>query len=255
VVLNLMSNAAKFTHNGDVTLRARVEPGLGRARLHVDVEDTGIGIAPEQLPRLFREFDQLDSGTARKYGGTGLGLAISRKLVYLMGGDVRVASTQGVGSTFGFHATVDAIDVRGPRAGQPASARPDRSFGHLRILIAEDDPVNQRVVRELLRHLSVTPDMAPGGQEAIDACLARAYDVVFMDVQMPEIDGFEATRTIRATLPADAQPRIVALTANAIAGDREVCLAAGMDDYVSKPCMLDDLAAALERASAHRAVV
>ncbi len=249
MLLNLLSNAAKFTHEGTVTLRAHVDSTGPRARLHLSVTDTGIGIAADKLSRLFTEFDQLGANTAHQYGGTGLGLAITKRLAELMGGSVSVESEVGIGSTFGFAIPTEVIDVprasKTKRSAKPLANRPD--FSGIQVLVAEDDPVNQAVALRSLQRLGIEPDIVSNGQEAVDACAACAYDVVFMDVRMPQMDGLEATRTIHTTVPFDAQPWIVALTANAIVGDRERYLASGMDDYVSKPCTATDLANALGR--------
>ncbi len=253
MVLNLLSNAAKFTHEGTVTLRVHVDVSGLQPRLHLSVSDTGIGIAEDKLSRLFTEFDQLGANTAHRYGGTGLGLAITKRLAELMDGSVSVESQLGLGSTFGFSIPTAVIDVplasRTERPPAPPSARPD--FSGLQVLVAEDDPVNQAVALRSLQWLGIEPDIVSNGEEAVDACQACAYDVVFMDVRMPYMDGLEAARTIHATVPHDAQPWIVALTANAIVGDRERYLASGMDDYVSKPCTASDLASALSRMEPH----
>ncbi len=388
VLVNLLSNAIKFTASGEVTLAvsARELPDLSR-ELHFAVHDTGVGIGPETLPRLFRPFVQGDTSTTRKYGGTGLGLAISRRFVELMGGRVWVESEIGVGSTFNFTinafeppavlrmpavqpavrpglralvvddsatscfvlaahldaigvacrttldprqalawlrggecfdaivldasiAGVDCVEVvRGIRAlpgnqsvpllllgtlrhavsladecadesrttvlvkpvkpsrlvtlltgmtggakaqrdSEPAAQRPVAALAErvpLRILVAEDNRINQRVALKLLERIGYRADVAANGLEVIRALERQTYDVVLMDVQMPEMDGLEATRAIRARWSPDEAPRIVAMTANAMRDDREECLAAGMDDFVSKPVVLAQLAAALER--------
>jgi len=388
VLVNLLSNAIKFTASGEVTLAvsARELPDLSR-ELHFAVHDTGVGIGPETLPRLFRPFVQGDTSTTRKYGGTGLGLAISRRFVELMGGRVWVESEIGVGSTFNFTinafeppaalrtptvqptvrsglralvvddsatscfvlashldaigvacrttvdprqalawlrggerfdaivldasiAGVDCVEVvrgiralpghesvpllllgtlrhavsladecadesrttvlvkpvkpsrlvtlltgmtggaKAHRASEPAAQRPVAALAErvpLRILVAEDNRINQRVALKLLERIGYRADVAANGLEVIRALERQTYDVVLMDVQMPEMDGLEATRAIRARWSADEAPRIVAMTANAMRDDREECLAAGMDDFVSKPVVLAQLAAALER--------
>jgi signal transduction histidine kinase len=249
IVTNLIGNAIKFTSAGGVTVTLDADPVRANAdtwRLRLDVRDTGIGIPADRLDRLFRPFSQVDASVARRYGGTGLGLAISRRLAELMGGSVTVDSEAGRGSTF----HVDWIAQRASVA--PADAAPlaptaahASSAAALKILIAEDNPVNQSVVIHMLRRLGHTADLADDGAAAVTAVAQRWYDVVLMDVQMPHVDGLTATRKIREA--GGPQPRIIAMTANAMAGDREACLAAGMDDYISKPIDLASLQAALER--------
>ncbi len=391
ILTNLLSNAVKFTPQGEVFASIHSERGGGSAlRLHIAVEDTGIGIAAEQLPRLFERFTQLDASTTRRYGGTGLGLAISQRLAQLMGGGVDVQSTPGRGSVFhawlqveaagaaacspflqrnapalagkrvlivddhqtnrrilsrfallwGLRPTtlpsaLEALDrvrhgeafdlaildmsmpdcdgldlarqlrqcrgaeqlpivlltslgqrpsqalepslaiaaclakpikaallydtlvaaVRGA-AGTPAAeqatealapAAPAAPRQVLRVLVAEDHPINQRVVVRLLQHLGHHADIAADGQQTIDAVSRQHYDVVLMDIQMPEVDGLQAARAIVRRRGPQGLPRIVAMTANAMPGDRDACIAAGMDGYLAKPIELRDLANALAR--------
>ncbi len=213
------------------------------------VADTGIGIPQEDLVHLFEDFHQLDGSLTRKHGGTGLGLAISRRLTELMGGRIWVESDPGQGSTFYFTLIGEpaAAPPRRPPAPLtpiPESARPIPS-SPLRILLAEDHPVNRQVILGLLEHLGYRADVAANGREVLETLARQPYDVVLMDVQMPEMDGLEATRRIRGQTSGGPRPRIVAMTAHAMSGDRERCLEAGMDGYVSKPVRLDDLAAAL----------
>jgi CheY-like chemotaxis protein len=205
------------------------------------VADTGVGIASDRAETIFESFTQADVSTARRYGGTGLGLAICRRLCELMGGTIAATSAPGRGTTVTF-------TVRGEGAAPP---RPDidsaaqLALPELRVLVAEDHPVNQRLVLLLLGNLGQRADVVSDGAEAVAAVAHRGYDVVLMDVQMPEIDGLTATRLIRER--AGPQPRIVALTANALPGDREACLAAGMDGYLTKPFGRDELARELRR--------
>ena len=375
VLLNLLSNAVKFTDAGSVVLDVAVDGRRrDRARLRFRVTDTGVGIAPEHLGTLFESFAQGDSSMTRRFGGTGLGLAITKRLVELMGGEIRVTSAPGEGSTFEVTLTLPVIEgtpepaetgatalivdphavsraaladlaategvtavpfatpadalawldnggtydlaivdttdgdgaipfaqqlrdgglggrplvslarvgvlsgsvglfdasltkpVRGDRFAAvlarllgtdvapapppvPAASAEGIAPG-LRVLLAEDHAVNRRVALGLLAHLGVTADVAEDGAQAVAACADRPYDVVFMDVQMPVMDGVEAARRIRADLPADRQPRIVALTANAFAEDAERCLDAGMDDFLSKPVRASDFQRALRAAPA-----
>jgi signal transduction histidine kinase len=249
IVTNLIGNAIKFTAAGAVSVS--LDADLVRAnadtwRLRLDVRDTGIGIPADRLDRLFRPFSQVDASVARRYGGTGLGLAISRRLAELMGGSVTVDSEAGHGSTFHVEWVVQRATAAAPTA---APAVPDAAaaapLSALKILIAEDNPVNQSVVIHMLRRLGHTADLADDGAAAVAAVAQRWYDVVLMDVQMPNVDGLTATRRIREA--GGPQPRIIAMTANAMSGDREACLASGMDDYISKPIDLPALQAALER--------
>ncbi len=385
ILINLVGNAVKFTEQGEVVLTVETQPQEGdRHLLHFAVRDTGIGIPPERMDRLFQVFSQVDASTTRRYGGSGLGLAISKRLVELMGGHIWVESREGEGSTF--HFTVPALAVpaqdrvsarcaalRGKRvlivddnptncrilarqlehwhmvptavtsgeealerlraepfdlvlldghmpqmdgfavaqairqdpalahlplvmltsmgdlrsAGQALTSRLDayltkpvkqdrlhetlfrvlsgrsdelegtptsspfrrRSSGEghpLRVLLVEDNPVNQKVTVRILERLGYRPDVVSNGREAIQALEEHTYDVVLMDVQMPEMDGLEATRHIRAHLAPDRQPTIIAMTANAMVEDREACLAAGMDHYICKPVRVEELAATLE---------
>ncbi|HEX2066617.1 MAG TPA: ATP-binding protein [Candidatus Thermoplasmatota archaeon] len=246
VLLNLLSNAVKFTDRGTVAVHADAKPlGGGRHELHLAVADTGMGIPPERFDRLFRSFSQVDSSTTRTHGGTGLGLAISKRLVDLMGGRIWAESTPGKGSTF--HFTLSAAEAKPPAPAAPAVPSPRPAPRGLAVLLAEDNPVNQKVALRMLERLGLAADVAGNGEEAVEAVQRRAYDVVLMDVQMPRLDGFGATRRIRA-LPLPRQPYIVAMTADAMPGDRERCLEAGMDDYLSKPVRMEALGEALARA-------
>ncbi len=386
ILVNLLGNAIKFTEKGEVVLSLRAEPaGGGRVALHFAVRDTGIGIAPEGLTRLFQSFSQVDASTTRRFGGTGLGLAISQRLVEIMGGAMAVESSPGQGSTFRFHIVVEArpsrprpyygvnrvsfagkrfllvddnatnrrilsnlvrnwglvplavgsgaealallrdgdpfdlaiLDLQLPDMDGQALAREIRllpagtklpllllsSLGHReftadeglfaaqlhkpakptqifdaiaalfmgpkvdsnppiplplpptgettrpeRLLLAEDNAVNQKVALHMLTRLGYRADVAANGLEVLDAVRRQPYDIILMDMHMPEMDGLGAARSLRAGPPNGRRPWIVALTANAMQGDRELCLAAGMDDYISKPIRQADLAAALARA-------
>jgi CheY-like chemotaxis protein len=219
----------------------------------VRVEDTGIGIPDEVLPNLFTHFTQADSSTSRKYGGTGLGLAICRQLAEIMGGETGVESKPGKGSTFWF-------SVRCRRA-QSAAAVADQTAAEqqrlqprpgLRVLVVEDNQVNQKLVSALLKKFDCHVDLVGNGLDAVGAVQRVAYDLVLMDVQMPEMDGPTATRAIRALPGTAARVPIIALTANAMAGQREEYLDAGMDDYVSKPIQVSELAAAMVRCTGGR---
>jgi len=234
VVLNLVSNAVKFTASGEVALSAAAErQDEAACAIRVEVRDTGVGIAPEQRARLFSSFYQADSSISRRYGGTGLGLAISQRLVTLMGGSIDVESWPGKGTRFWF--TIPLGRAQAP--GAPSAAPPPvvSAGRQLRVLVAEDNLVNQKVVLMLLKKLGVAADLAADGAEAIEAAQAKRYDLVLMDVQMPNVSGIAATREIRSRLPRDRQPIIFGLTAHATTEYRDICLAAGMDGYLTKP--------------------
>jgi PAS domain S-box-containing protein len=240
ILLNFGSNAVKFTSQGQLLLRVRtVANGEKRLLLRFELSDTGIGISPEQQQRLFHPFEQADPSTTRKFGGTGLGLAISRQLAEMMGGEIGVDSEMGKGSTFWLSVPVEVTDSK-PQERQALPATPNTfeavrclSQGR-RILLAEDNPINQEVTLDLLQSAGLTADLAQNGAEAIALAENGIYDLILMDVQMPVMDGFTATRALRA-LPGYAHTPILAMTANAFMEDRQACLAAGMNDHVAKP--------------------
>lgn len=248
-LVNLVGNAVKFTEKGAVTIL--VEAVEDKAEGHVvrfEVRDTGIGIAPDALKRLFRPFSQADSSTTRRFGGTGLGLAISRRLVELMGGTMEVTSEVGVGSTFSFTVTFEQADPGRPAAAAPATAFPAAASARRgRILVAEDNVVNQKVTVRMLERLGFAADVAESGEEALASVRRHRYDAILMDGQMPGMDGFEATAHIRGFEGPVRHTPIVALTASAMRGDRERCLAAGMDDYIPKPFTPEQLESVLAR--------
>ena len=275
VLLNLLANALKFTEAGEVMLSVAVESGLeaepdrdprgtrpsGSARLHFAVRDTGIGLAPSDRERLFEKFSQADSSTTRKYGGTGLGLAISKRLAEAMGGSMWAESAgPGMGSSFHFTIAAPTAEMPARDAGESAAGaiRPARvpyaarrgadaelAARHpLRILLAEDNTVNQKVALRLLQRLGYRADVAANGLEVLDALARQPYDLVLMDLHMPEMDGLTATREIVRRL-GPQRPRIVALTASVLPAEREACLQAGMDAHVVKPIEEDVLAAVL----------
>lgn len=254
VLTNLAGNAIKFTEHGRVHLRVTTS-GVqnGRATLRVSVEDTGIGIPPERAHALFSPFVQADESTTRKFGGTGLGLAISKQLVELMGGKITFESRAGQGTRFEFTAPLE-IDGREdpppPVAAHPAKVEPgQRKPAGGRILLAEDNVVNRDVMLAFLKHLGYHADAVPDGAEAVRALQSTAYDLVLMDCQMPNLDGYEATRAVRdrSSNALDPHVPIVAVTAGAMPGDREKCLEAGMNDYLSKPVDAKVLSRALSR--------
>lgn len=237
-LLNYASNAVKFTERGSVTLSASViEDSESFCKLRFEVRDTGIGIAPEYLYSIFDSFCQADGSSTRRYGGTGLGLAITRELVELMGGEVGVTSAPGTGSTFWFV-------VKLARAGQPRAALPAQvelplddiawHFAGKRLLLVDDDQVNREVALAMLSATGMQVDVAENGLEAVRAVRERDYAAVLMDVQMPYMDGMQATRLIR-TMPDRAGLPVIAVTANAFEGDRQRCFEAGMNDFIPKP--------------------
>ncbi len=246
VVANLISNAVKFTETGAIEVGAQLASGdaEGRTyRVRAWVSDTGIGIPADRLDRLFVSFSQVDASTNRRYGGTGLGLAISKRLVEMMGGDIQVHSKPGNGTKFEFSLVARTPDhVHTIRAVAGTA-----TFTPMRILVVEDNKINQTVIMRMLKSLGHTSDVIDNGAAAVTQVESKAYDLVLMDVQMPGIDGLEATRRIRALPGACAAVPIVALTASATMEDREACLASGMSDYISTPLLPDALQKLLER--------
>jgi PAS domain S-box-containing protein len=250
VLINLVGNAIKFTASGTITVTVGVVEENARTMvLRWEVRDTGIGVAPADQGRLFKTFEQVDNSLTRGYGGSGLGLAISKGLVQLMGGDIGMESAQGVGSLFWFTVRVgrgDPLSVPLPAedlaAGAPTdpAARLTQRHAGARVLLAEDEPVNQEVVRGLLEEVGLRVDVAQDGAEAAKCAGEQAYALILMDMQMPKMNGLQATQAIRL-LPGHAETPILAMTANAFESDRQACLAAGMNDFVTKPVLPDTL--------------
>ncbi len=245
ILLNFTGNAIKFSEHSEITVRASLaEEDSHSVLLKIEVTDQGIGISPEQQARLFHAFAQADGSTTRKYGGTGLGLIISRRIAQLMGGDAGVVSEEGRGSTFWatlqFSRAADALPMAAKQATEPARDALARLFAGTRVLLAEDEPVNGEVFSYLLENAGLVPVLATDGQQALDMARGGGYGLILMDVQMPVMNGLDATRAIRQ-LPGMAKIPILALTANAFDEDRDVCLAAGMDAHVGKPVEPDAL--------------
>jgi len=235
VLLNLLGNAIKFTAAGSVRLNLIGQPdGPDHVRVAVVVADTGIGIAPEQQPHLFESFRQADDSTTRRFGGTGLGLTISRELARMMGGDVTFESVPGCGTTFTFTAVFSAAEGQLCPVSELELSELPSTTACGRILLAEDNEINARLALRILTKAGHTVVVVNDGRQAVKAFRQGRWDLVLMDVQMPVMDGFQAAREIRS-LPESEHVPIIALTANAMAGDREACLLAGMNDYLSKP--------------------
>lgn len=238
-MLNLATNALKFTDHGHVRLSVSQQSQTeSTVTLRFEVEDTGIGISPEQQPRLFSAFEQADNSMSRKYGGTGLGLAITKKMAEMMGGKAGMTSVLGKGSTFWFTAT---LTKAAPDATEAACGRIDDAEATIRqtmqarrILLVEDEPINREIAQALLEDVGFTVDLAEDGAKAIELVKANAYDLILMDMQMPHVNGLDATRQIRQLAKGGTVP-IIAMTANAFAEDRELCLEAGMNDFIAKP--------------------
>jgi PAS domain S-box-containing protein len=249
VLTNLVSNAIKFTAEGSVKISVSSRDCGDSAQLIiVEVEDSGIGISELAMGRMFTAFSQADASTSRKYGGTGLGLSISKSFVEKMGGKIGVKSTEGVGSNFWFNVPLGKV-VNAPKelSVQPSSLEPADLKG-LRVLVAEDNVVNQKIALKMLEKMGIRADAVANGAEVLEALLTIPYDLILMDCQMPEMDGYKATQLIRTDKKtAVREIPIIAMTANALAGDREKCLAAGMDDYVSKPVKARDLAEVIRK--------
>nr|WP_290225071.1 ATP-binding protein [Trichocoleus desertorum] len=251
VLTNLIRNAIKFTAAGKVILKIECRDQSeedGTVTLHFSVQDTGIGLAPEDQSRVFEPFTQVETSATRQYEGTGLGLTICRKIVRLMGGEIGVESVLGKGATFWFTATLEPAPLQSQNlVAQSLNYVSASATPTTRILVVEDTPLNQLLTIKMLQKLGYQPDAVSNGQEALDQLATNSYDIVLMDCQMPILDGYEATRQLRQREHQQHLPIVIGVTAYAMVGDQEKCLAAGMDDYLSKPIKLKDLSALLDR--------
>jgi CheY-like chemotaxis protein len=255
VLTNLLSNALKFTAEGRIVLRARVKSSSDECVLvSMEVADTGIGIEAQALGRVFDAFSQADETTTRRFGGAGLGLSICKQLVELMGGHIGVSSQPGTGSTFWFEVPLAVpraapqVDTGSALEAVDAADTASTTVGaKRRVLVVEDNVVNQMVAEGIVSHLGYQVRKVADGQAALELLAAEHIDLVLMDCQMPGMDGFDATRRIRAAEQGDEHLPIIGLTAHASAEAREACLKAGMDDFVSKPCTINQLAPVLSR--------
>jgi CheY-like chemotaxis protein len=249
---NLIGNAIKFTPQGSVTVSVSCQAHDAGVSTRIEVADTGIGIPQEKQDLIFEKFSQADTSTTRNYGGTGLGLAISKQLVEMMGGRIGVRSRVHAGSIFWFElplrthnrAKLAETGARPACGGASCLAAGERP---VRVLLAEDNPVNQKVAMRMLEKLGVRVDVAANGQEAVHLFSILPYDLILMDCQMPELDGYAATMEIRRKESDRGHTIIVAMTAEAMQGARKRCLEAGMDDYLSKPIKLNSLTAMLQK--------
>jgi CheY-like chemotaxis protein len=259
VLGNLLGNALKFTERGTITLEVKAveNADAGDYRISFAVSDSGIGIREDQLPRLFKPFSQVDGSLSRRHGGSGLGLVIVRRLCELMGGTVEARSEFGRGSVFTASLVARSVvameEVSLPKAGGVAAVETGRS---LRMLVAEDNALNRKLMRRMIERLGYDSQFASDGLEAVQLAATTAYDVIFMDVSMPGVNGLDATRAIRSheRKAGRLASRIVALTAGVSESEREACAEAGMDDFLGKPFTEEGLRAALKGAEEYRAV-
>ncbi|SJZ64340.1 ATP-binding protein [Sediminibacterium ginsengisoli] len=253
IMLNLLSNAVKFTEKGEIAVLIRkLNSEKDEHHLQFIVKDTGIGIPEDKLHKLFSAFSQVDSSTTRKYGGTGLGLVICQRLVELMGGNITIQSRYGDGSDFIFDIRIGAVTNSEPLQLADNTATVQEMLdmpvpATLAILVAEDNEINQKLIKRMFDKIGLVSDLVKNGREAVEAVRNKKYDIVFMDVMMPEMDGLEATEKIISGNEGKHIPVIIAMTANALPGDRERTLEAGMKDYISKPFKLDDIREKVEK--------
>jgi len=250
ILLNLVNNAVKFTKDGEVRVKVRASEQRNKVNFLVEIKDTGIGISEANIKNIFGKFEQANQSTTREFGGTGLGLAISKKLSEMMGGEIGVNSTLGVGSTFWLKITLEKANINDSSnleiEKRNKIVAPENQFkgsANKTILVAEDNEINRVILNGLLEQFPCKVTMSQNGKEALELASTQSYDLIFMDCQMPVMDGFDATKAIRAHEKKNQKPLtpIIAFTANAIIGDKEKCFDAGMDDYLSKPIDPDAL--------------
>ncbi len=247
ILINLLGNAIKFTETGSVSLSVScVEQTRSEAQLEFTVSDTGIGIPAEVIPHLFQPFSQGDASTQKKYGGTGLGLAISNELIRRMGGEISIRSELGKGSTFSFTACFDKNESSSARESTVRAEEKIAFPENVRILIAEDNLINQKIALMQLKDMGLRAEAVSNGKEALEAHRRAPFDLILMDCQMPEMDGYRATREIRALEGEGSRVPIIAMTANALDEDRKKCLDVGMNDYLSKPVKMENLKLTLQ---------
>ena len=252
ILLNLLGNAVKFTHLGGVRLRVSRQDGPppDRELIRIEVTDTGIGIDPAILPTLFEKFTQADSSNTRRYGGSGLGLSICRQLAGRMGSRIEAESTPGVGSRFWLDVPLECVSEARSAGGAVQSVAPHppvRRAAPARVLVAEDNRINQFVTAQMLTRLGLNCEVASDGLEAVERAAPGAFDLILMDCHMPRMDGYAATAAIRRAEAGGDRTPIIAITANAMEGERERCLASGMDDYLAKPFEIAHLALVVDR--------
>ncbi|MDX1958611.1 MAG: ATP-binding protein [Leptospiraceae bacterium] len=243
ILVNLIGNSIKFTEKGSIAISFVIlNIDIEVLHLSIEVKDTGIGMDAETIKNLFRSFVQADSSTNRKYGGTGLGLAITKRLVELMDGSIQVKSEVGIGTTFSIQLKLGISHKNSELIKPSKEIKIDQriSFGDIKILLAEDNHINQIVAIRSFQKLGINVDIANNGKEAVESVQTKDYNFIFMDMQMPMMDGLEATRTIRR-MKDIKQPKIIAMTANAMIGDREICFEAGLDEYISKPFKVQEI--------------
>ncbi|MDR1590260.1 MAG: response regulator [Oscillospiraceae bacterium] len=256
ILLNLLGNAVKFTMRGAITLKLAAEPRAdGGLLLHCSVRDTGIGMSGEQLENILKPFTQADSSTARRFGGTGLGLSISKALVELMGGELSVTSAPDEGSEFAFSLVMETCEGGGDSDASEDDEAAKRRYDGCTLLVVEDNDINQVIAETLLSEMGFSVHLAENGQRGVEAFLANSYDLVFMDIRMPVMDGLEAAREIRrieaewaSSGAPDGRPArvpIIAMTANAMREDRELSREAGMDGHISKPIDIGEIQSVL----------
>ncbi|HEY6901465.1 MAG TPA: response regulator [Puia sp.] len=248
ILINIVGNAVKFTEQGEIRIRVFITPNFAvnsdpGPTINFEIKDTGIGIEPGKFKELFTSFSQVDPSVTRKYGGAGLGLTISDRLVKLMNGKIQIESQPRVGSTFTFSIPMKVAPIKTTPGIAPIPLLAGKY--PFRMMLAEDNPINQQLALIILKKMGYSPDVAENGKEVLSRLEAAPYDLIFMDIQMPEMDGLEATRTIRSG--KGPQPVIIAMTANATCHDRDECLSEGMNDYLPKPVNIEDLVVMLEK--------